>query len=420
MINEINIKPPIAIKSGQKERNKRDTNNLKTNCDINLFLSSIVLSDSQISSISGNIGTSNSSGLRAKLKQSDDYIPTIHNYKELADYNLTVPFLKNIARKNKLGLTNNKKQKKNLTKDELLNKIYVYFHYTYNTIKIQKIYRGYLQRRLIKLQGPGLKNRNNCTNSTDFITLENITEIPTEYFYSYEANKETELLPILSSKQNESIETNDTHTTKTHTKELYGFNINSIYQYVIKQKKMKNPYNRDKLPLTIKKDIELFIRLNKIIGNKIILTYPDDTKEYSVKQQLELRALSLFQTINELDNYSDVNWFLNLSRDKTLTFLREFYDIWNYRAQLCDNTKRELCPPDGNLFRNININNIYLEQDVIKIKNTVLKIFEKLMYNTDTLIENKKLNAIYILSALTLVSNNAANAMPMYYFSVIG
>ena len=127
---------------------------------------------------------------------------------------------KTIEDKNKLGLTNNKKQKKNLTKDELLNKIYVYFHYTYNTIKIQKIYRGYLQRRLIKLQGPGLKNRNNCTNSTDFITLENITEIPTEYFYSYEANKETELLPILSSKQNESIETNDTHTTKTHTKEL--------------------------------------------------------------------------------------------------------------------------------------------------------------------------------------------------------
>ena len=56
--------------------------------------------------------------------------------------------------------------------------------YSYYSIIIKKLFKGYLVRKLNKLKGPALMNRK-CTNETDFLMFENIKEIPYEQFYSY-------------------------------------------------------------------------------------------------------------------------------------------------------------------------------------------------------------------------------------------
>ncbi len=45
-------------------------------------------------------------------------------------------------------------------------------------IKIQKYLRGYYQRKYNNLLGPGFFKRGECKNDNDFLTLEDMIEIP--------------------------------------------------------------------------------------------------------------------------------------------------------------------------------------------------------------------------------------------------
>ena len=53
-----------------------------------------------------------------------------------------------------------------------------------------------------------------------------------------------------------------------------------------------------------------------------------------------------------------------------------------------------------------------------ELKDILNGVMEKLLYNAINE-EFQKLGAIYILTALTIVSSDAAEAMPWYYLSVI-
>lgn len=360
---------------------------------------------------------------KTKSLSIHDFFPTIYNYPILLEQNTTISFLKSVIKTNKLKINTH------CNKQELLCKVYEYFYYSSHVVIIQKNIRNYLLRKLMKLHGPALYNRNSCINSTDVITMEDIKEIPMDYFYSYEiccpVSRPTSRNPSLGCDNDLS----DNENTCSHNmaipkseiiiyKQIYGFNITSIYYYVIKKKDFKNPYNREPFPSTIKKDIESFIRLSKIFNKKLNFQMDDDTKHLTAKQQFELHALTIFQHINELDNYSDVTWFLKLSKEKTIQYIRELHDIWNHRADLSSEAKAEICPYDGNLFRNVNVHTIHYEPDIIKIKKIVLIVLERLVCSHAS-IANRKLGAIFILSALTLVSSDAAEAMPHYYYSVL-
>ena len=92
-----------------------------------------------------------------------------------------------------------------------------------------------------------------------------------------------------------------------------------------------------------------------------------------------------------------------------IRYIRELYDIWTYRLQLNGDIKHNICPR-GSPFRNINLYNI-LNYDVFFLKKVTLNIIDELI-NTGIDAEYKSLGAIYVLTALTLVSNDAAAAMP--------
>ena len=79
--------------------------------------------------------------------------------------------------------------------------------------------------------------------------------------------------------------------------------------------------------------------------------------------------------------------------------------------------KRTICPPHGNPFIDISLNNLYplnemqMKKKIISILNKVINI------NTDN--SNQYLAACYVLQALTLVSPDAALNLPWLYQTVI-
>jgi hypothetical protein len=312
----------------------------------------------------------------------DIKIPTLGNYKEILKFNHTLVEIKKFASFYKIKTTGSKK--------DILNRVYAHFHLSHYCIKIQKIFRGNLYRKYIHLHGPAYKKRSLCTNDTDFVTLDPLSDLKFDYFFSY----------------------------KDIDDFIYGFDIVSLYNLIQNNGcETTNPYNRNKIPYNLVKKIYDIVRIASCINISLDLNIKDDT--ISPTKSVEFRALELFQKIDALGNYSDSQWFLSLNRLQLFKFMRELSDIFLYRAQLTHEVKRNICPPNGDPFFNTtNIQYIQYEPDMTIVRNLVLSILEKFVtngINTDS----KSLGAYYVLAALTLVNESAAEALPWLYQSVV-
>ena len=322
--------------------------------------------------------------VKKTIKISDDniIIPTINNYNDITNYNYNVSQLKSIAKNYKLKISGNK--------NELMSRIFTFLYLSSYIIKIQKVFRGRIVKKYIDLHGPAATKRNLCTNSTDFVTMDNLEEIDFNQFISY----------------------------KDEDGFIYGFDITSLFNLFSKNgSNNKNPYNRNKIPDIILKNIKTLLRLSKILKIKIVLDLEDETPSISEEKVVELRALSLFQNIDSLGNYSNCNWFLSLNRNQIIRFVRELADIWSYRAQLSVETKRAICPPNGDPFRNLNMSLIHISQNFNIVRRIVLEVLEKLV-NSGVDKDSKSLGAYYVLGALTLVNQDAATSLPWLFQSL--
>jgi len=316
-------------------------------------------------------------------------ILTFHDYDKLTENNYNIQQLKTIAKFYKLKLSGNKK--------ELISRLYIFLFLSSYIIKIQKVFRGKLQRKFNDYFGPALKKREICTNDTDFVTMDDLKDLQYGQFYSF----------------------------KDNDGRVYGFDIASIYNLIYKNTDTINinkvgginPYNRNKIPCFVMIDLKMIIRTSKILDIKVNVDFDTDIGNVSNAKTVEMRALSLFQNIDSLGNYSSPEWFLTLNRNQLIKFLRELSDIWNYRAQLSNEVKQNICPPNGDPFRNINLSYIMNENDVLNIKKNVLDVLEKFVNNgVDR--DSKTLGAYYVLGALTLVNDSAATSLPWLFQSV--
>jgi len=318
-----------------------------------------------------------------KIIGEDISIPSINNYHEITKYKYNATQLKLIAKKYKLKISGNKNQ--------LLTRIYSFLYFSSYIIKIQRVFRGNIARKYKLLHGPAAIKRKLCTNTDDFVTMEPVEEINYHQFISY----------------------------KDEDGFIYGFDIISIHNLFLKSKdieSIKNPYNRNLIPESVIKTIKSIIKLSRILNIHINLHYEDDTQGISIEKMIELRALSLFQNIDALGNYSNSQWFLSLNRNHLIKFLRELADIWNYRAQITPETKRNICPPSGDPFRNLNMHYIHTEQNMTNVKKVVLEVLEKIV-NSGVDRDSKALGACYVLGSLTLVNQEAATSIPWLFQS---
>jgi len=322
-----------------------------------------------------------------KLEKIDedlsDHIPNFNESEFLIRYNYNVNQLKVIAKTYKLKVMGNKSQ--------LISRIYSFLFLSNSIVKIQKILRGNLQRKFISSHGPALKNRLICTNNFDFLSMEQLTEIPKEQFFSY----------------------------RDEDGFIYGFDLISLHNLIYKcNGAVKNPFNTKPINSKVIEDFRSLLRLSRVFKVNICTEISDVSKEVSDKKSVELRALTLFQNIDALGNYSNSEWFLTLNRNQLIKFMRELVDIWSYRAPLTPEVKRAICPPNGNPFSRLpNYNVLQTLENLDDVRKIILEILEKFV-TTGIDKDNKCLGAYYVLGAITLVNNDAATSLPWLYQAV--
>ena len=318
-----------------------------------------------------------------KVENDTEYILKFNEYNNLLEYNYNVQQLKTMSTHYKLKINGNKTQ--------LITKIYSFLYLSHFITRIQKRIRGHLLRKYNKLHGPGFKNKSVCTNTTDFFTMDPLSELPNSQFYSFEDADGF----------------------------IYGFDLLSIYNLIYKcDGQIKNPYNRLPISSANIEKLRSLIRLSRVLKIYICTEIKDVHDEISIKKSIELRALALFQNIDALGNYSNATWFLNLNRQQLIKMMRELIDIWSYRAPLSIETKRAICPPVGNPFaRFIHFNQLLMIENIDELRKYNLDVLEKFV-NSGIDRDSRCLGAYYVLGALTLVSEDAATSLPWLYQAV--
>lgn len=413
--------------------------------------------DSSLNSTNSNICSSeNTNAIQFELTFENF---CIHN---LVLKSYKIPELKICARKYHLPVSG--------AKPFLMERIEKQFASIKARIKIQKLFRGYIVRKMMTLHGPALKNRSLCSNETDFATMEPLSEIENIYFFSYADPK----------------------------KFVYGFNVTSLISMMKSKAKVINPYNREKLEQSTINDIISLYNITCIVFpyfradnepyyntlrntlrnynhtsryahiqnqhnhhqnqhnhhnqnhqnhnqnhqnhnnneqslHNTIINYnptisttvmadPNLYARYREIQELrvkpiEQRITGLFIEFDQLGNYTNQSWFTSLVYRDYIRLYRNLFEIWNYRGMLSREIKLRICPYhgpfDGIFTRPVHYNDLSLEE----IKLACLIALENLVYSgTDD--DNRKIGAFHALSGLTLVSLPARMSMPWLYESV--
>jgi hypothetical protein len=172
-----------------------------------------------------------------------------------------------------------------------------------------------------------------------------------------------------------------------------------------------NPYTRKPFSPETTRQIEKRALYNRLL-------FPSETVIERVLTY-EQKIIGLFQKMDTLGNYTQSEWLLRLNEVQLKRFIFELYDIWEYRAHLSSQTKRLICPPNGTPFHNIPMMALEGSHPPLEIlKQYIYSILHDLLYRSNQT-EYQILGAYYILSALTLVSMQAADALPWLYESVL-
>ena len=209
---------------------------------------------------------------------------------------------------------------------------------------------------------------------------------------------------------------------------VYGSDVVSLYNLLFGEVTMSsrirritpvNPYNRRPITHNVINKVKKLIRLGRILKTPVCTEIENENDECETPS-LETRTNNLFQDIDQMGHYTDSNWFLSLNLYQLRRFVRELTEIWNYRAGITREVKREICPPHGDPFSNIQYVQLFVGDDdgdgIVSRQTMVLESLEKIIkrgINEDS----KALGAYYVLGALTLVNRNAALAMPWLYDS---
>jgi hypothetical protein len=302
-------------------------------------------------------------------------IQTFHDYRFLKENNYTVKELKDIYVLFKLKW----KQRK---KHDIVDVLYSTLRDHSYACTVQKYWRRYMVVLFHRSQGPARLDRSLCNNEEDFLTTEPVKKIDYRTFISF----------------------------REDDKFIYGFEVGSIFTLI--DKKMNyNPYTRRPFTSALTRQIERRALYNRVL-------FPSEAVPERVLTY-EQKIIGLFQKMDTLGNYTQSEWLLRLNDIQLKRFIFELYDIWGYRAHLSSEMKRNICPPNGNPFHSIPM--MILEGShppLDLLKQYTYSILHDLLYRSNQT-EYQVLGAYYILSALTLVSIPAADALPWLYESVL-
>jgi hypothetical protein len=253
-----------------------------------------------------------------------------------------------------------------------------------------RIWTWYKQARLYhmyKSRGPAYHVRNIATNDTDFFSADAVNDISGSMFFSY----------------------------KDVDNHVYAFDIRSIHTLIHRARisggSPQNPFTRTPLEMGVIRRVATLVKQLQAHG---VSTEWAPLEPPTPEQQLCMKVVDLFHIIDELNYYSSPDWFLRLDLDNHMRFYTEIHAIWTHRAGLSIHQKSAIVP-GLKIFRH----------PPWALRDQSLHSMQKLNMNTiRTLITSAEdrndriLGAMYIVSALTLVNEDARRAYPWLYESV--
>lgn len=246
----------------------------------------------------------------------------------------------------------------------------------YKIIKIQSFFRKCVVQKNIKYRGISVYCRHLCNNSTDCSTFEDIRNIPNYLYFSFKSSSQ-----------------------------YWGFHIATLKELL--KYTNNNPY--DTCPInnnTIDKFNKLIAKQKNIEIEKDVIVDP------TIK--LNQRCVKIFQIMDNLNQYTQCSWFLDLNLVQLKELYKQLEDLWNYRINLSINDKKKYVK-NGTLFAD-KVQTINKVNSKIKLANILLDNFEKLVTEGENS-EFCTTGALWILSGLTIVSKNARDALPWLYQS---
>lgn len=255
----------------------------------------------------------------------------------------------------------------------------------------QKIWKWYTKVRglhMYRTRGHAYHVRDIATNDSDFFSADPVKDISGAMFFSY----------------------------KDADNHIYAFDIRSIHSLIYRARisgtSAQNPFTRTNL------DVEIIRRVSKLVkqlqAHNIACEWAP-LEPPTPEQQLCMKIVDLFHIIDELNYYSSPNWFLNMDYEDHFQFYSELYAIWTHRAGLSIAQKTAIVPGFTQLFRH----------PPWALRGQSLATMQKLNMNTiRTLITSAEdrndriLGAMYVVSTLTIVNEDARRAYPWLYESV--
>jgi hypothetical protein len=312
-------------------------------------------------------------------------LPTFADYNTFSGKGYTVSQLKLICAHYRIKRTH-------ANKPEYIQYITNFLRESHYAIRIQLCWRRYAYKVYVKLRGPARIKRSLCINETDFFTMDALTEIPFPQFFSF---VDADL-------------------------KIYGCDIMSLNTLLAKQNTSvpENPYNRQPLPTTLKKTIHRMVLYANIFGENLNVDLDQPMVCTSPGKTVHAQITTLFQQIDSLGNYTCSTWFSNLESAQLRRFILELYDIWTYRANLSETVRREICPRHDP-FTNMPPLNLHIlsHYNFQVLRDLALSKME-ILINSGINRDSRMMGVNYVLCALTLVSREAAHALPWLYDSV--
>ena len=225
---------------------------------------------------------------------------------------------------------------------------------------IQSIFRGNMCR--IKCI-----NRK-CNNDEDFYTFDLLKDLDSTYFYSY-----VDRMNI-----------------------RWGFDIRSLMKLI--QMGYNNPYTTEVIPCNIINDVK-----RKVIEMRDAGLYEDltDTIIRDRAATIKQKSVDLFAFIEQSGYTCQIEWFTTLSLRRLKELYKHLEDIWNYRSELSDQMKCNICPPMGIIFKTpmVEVINYTAKEDLQEL---ILK--EVLKFTHAESDSDRKLGFMYFLISLGYVS----------------
>ncbi len=245
-------------------------------------------------------------------------------------------------------------------------KRYEYDEYKNDIILVQSLARG----KIVRQKNENLK----CNNEEDFYTYDELKNIEPKYFYSY--------------KDKNSIR--------------WGFDIRSLDKLI--QMGYPNPYTTEEIPPGVILEIKLAMNLLKNENGYEDLT---DSIVRDRKETIKQKIVDLFSFIEQSGYTCHIEWFTSLSVRRLKELYRQLEDIWNYRSQLSQQMKCNICPPNADIFRTsmIEVMNYSCKEDLQELILNEVNKFTQAQTDSD-----RKLGFMYFLIAFGMVSPQCYHA----------